>query len=306
MHQPRIGHLSVPPVGLGCNSLGTWADEGTSIRIVHAALDAGATFLDTADYYGGGRSEEMLGRALADRRDRAVLATKFGLWDASPPHARAHPAFVRQSLQASLQRLDTDHVDLYQLHFPDPATPIEDTLGVLLDLVDEGLVSEIGVCNTPAEDLATWNGIASVQDEWSLLRRGIETDVVPVAAKLGLAIIPYFPLASGVLTGKYGHGEPPPESRLAKAPGLARRYLTTANLDMAARLETWARTQGRELLDLAIAWLTGQPGVATVITGASRAEQVVANVAAGRWELTVDQRAEVAAILDQPDPDDDS
>lgn len=301
----QIGGVDVAPVGVGCNSFGQWTDEASSLAIVDAALDAGANLFDTADYYADGESERLLGRALAGRRDEAIVATKFGLAGQRPGRGRADPAFVRTSLQDSLDRLGTDHVDLYQLHFPDPDTPVDDTMGVLDDLVAEGLVTEVGICNVDADQVDAWVGaatdrvgVATVQNEWSLVRRRIEDGVLDACRRHELAIVPYFPLASGLLTGKYARDTPPPEgSRFAKAPGLGERYLTDANLAAADRLAAWAADHDHSLLDLAISWLAGRPEVATVITGASRPEQIRANVAAGTWQLTSEEYAEVDAVL---------
>ncbi len=303
-----IGPFEVAPVGVGCNSFGQWTDEASSLAIVHAALEAGATFFDTADYYADGASEELLGRALADRRDEAVVATKFGIGGRRPGRGRADPTFVRTSLEASLRRLGMDHVDLYQLHFPDPDTPVEDTMGVLDELVTSGRVRAVGVCNVDAALVDAWVAAATprvrvvaVQNEWSLLRRRIEDQVLGACRDHDLAVIPFFPLASGLLTGKYDRDTPPPDgSRFAKAPGLGDRYLTDRNLDAADRLAEWARDQGHSLLELAISWLAGRPEVGTVITGASRPEQIAANVAAGRWRLTTSQYAEVDELLAGP------
>jgi aryl-alcohol dehydrogenase-like predicted oxidoreductase len=300
----RIGSLPVPAVGVGCNSFGTWADEDTSLAVVDAALDAGAGFFDTADFYGDGRSEEILGKALAGRRDEAVVATKFGIMGGRPGHGRADAAFVRSSAEASLRRLGTDRIDLYQLHYPDPETPLEETVGALSELVDAGLVREIGVCNVTAELVDDWvaaggsrTPLAAVQNEWSVLRRQIEESVVSACERHGVQIIPFFPLASGLLTGKYDRNRPPPpDSRFAKAPGLAKRYLTADALNVVEGLTTFAHDRGHTLLELAISWLATHPQVATVIAGASRPEQVRANVAAAGWPLSEQERAAIDEI----------
>lgn len=258
---------------------------------------------DTADYYGDGRSEEILGRALAGRRDEAVIATKFGIMGGRPGRGRADAAFVRRSLEDSLRRLGTGHVDLYLLHFLDPDTPVAETLEVLADLVDRGVVREVGVCNATAEVVEAWVGAsdelrpAAVQNEWSVVRRRIEDEVLPACRRHGLAVLPYFPLASGLLTGKYRGQALPPDSRFAKAPGLAERYLTPELVAVADELADFAEGQGHTLLELALSWLAGQPGVATVISGASRPEQVHANVAAASWRLGADERAAVDRIV---------
>ena len=301
----RIGALDVPSVGVGCNSFGTWADEEASLALVDAALDAGARLFDTADYYGGGASEEILGRALQGRRDQAIVATKFGIAGGRPGRGRADAAFVAASAEASLRRLGTDWIDLYQLHFPDPDTPPAETLGALQELVDAGTVREVGVCNVDTEQVDAWvsagqeTGVAVqvVQNEWSLLRRRVEDEVLPTCRRHGLAVLPYFPLASGMLTGKYRRDESPPaDTRFAKAPALADRYRTDTAWDVVERLETFAADHGHSLLDLALSWLAGQPEVATVIAGASRPDQVRANVQAATWVLDADECAEVDAI----------
>lgn len=301
----RIGALAVPAVGVGCNSFGTWADETSSRALVDAALDVGANLFDTADYYGDGASEEILGRALGGRRDEAVIATKFGIHGGRPGRGRADAAFVRASAEASLRRLGTDWIDVYQLHFPDPATPPAETLGALQELVTAGMVREIGICNVSADQVDSWVAAAAgtdgavrvVQNEWSLLRRGIEDEVLPACRRHELSVIPYFPLASGMLTGKYRRDvAPAAETRFAKAPGLADRYRTDRAWEVVERLTAFARERGRSLLELAISWLAAQPSVATVISGASRPEQVRQNAAAAGWALTDADLREVDAL----------
>lgn len=300
-----LGQLPVAPVGVGCNSFGQWADEANSIAIVDAALDVGASVFDTADYYADGESERLLGRALAGRRDSAVVATKFGIGGGRPGRGRADREFIEASLQASLRRLGMDHVDLYQLHFPDPDTPVDDTMEVLVDLVEAGSVREVGVCNVDPDLVDAWAAAASadarivaVQNEWSLVRRRIEDGVVAACRRHDIGIIPFFPLASGLLTGKYDRSSTPPaDSRFAKAPALGDRYLTEENLDAVDRLTAWARDHGHSILELAISWLVGRDEVATVITGASRPDQIRANVAAGTWHLTKDDYREVDDLL---------
>lgn len=312
----RIGQLEVPAVGVGCNAFGQWTDEASALAVVDAALDAEAAFFDTADYYADGGSEELLGHALRGRRHEAVVATKFGMWGLGPKTNRADPAFVAESAVASLRRLGTDHIDLYQLHYPDPRTPIADTVGALEALVQAGTVREVGVCNVTAELVEEWAAaatptvrLASVQNEWSLLRRGVEASVAPAALRHGIAVLPFFPLANGLLTGKYGRDRPVPEgSRFAKVGFLADRYLTNAHLEQVERLAAFAEARGRTVLELAISWLTGRPEVPTVIAGASGPDQVHANVAAAGWLLDESERAEVDALLNEtaapaPTPD---
>jgi aryl-alcohol dehydrogenase-like predicted oxidoreductase len=300
MDTRTIGSLTVSVVGLGCNNFGRRVDEDGTRRVVDASLDAGVTFFDTADIYGGTRSETFLGRILDGRRDRIVLATKFGM-EVAPDKVGAAPDYVRRALRDSLERLQTDHVDLYQLHEPDPAVPIADTLAVLADLVRGGLVREIGCSNfTAAQEREAAGAVAegaarfvSVQNELSLLERADETDGLAGAAEHGLAYIPYFPLASGVLTGKYRRGEPPP-------PGTRLSFYDETvgdkEFDRVDALTRFAAERGRTLLELAIGWLLSLGPVASVITGATRPEQIEANVAASTWRLSVEELAAVAAL----------
>ncbi len=303
METRRIGSLEVSAVGLGCNNFGSRLDYRGTEAVVHAALDAGITFLDTADIYGGTRSEEFLGRALKGRRDRAVLATKFGM--AVDDHRKgADPAYVKQACEDSLHRLRTDRIDLYQLHRPDPATPIADTLGALNDLVRSGKVREIGCSYFSAQQLreakaAAGNGaaFASVQNEYSLLTREPEREVLVECERLGIAFIPYYPLASGLLTGKYRADRPAPShTRLATNQDWNQRFRTDRNLRAVEALARLAEARGHTLLELAISWLLRRPGVASVIGGAMSAEQVRANVAAADWHLTEGELAEVDRV----------
>ena len=300
MDTRTIGSLTVSIVGLGCNNFGRRVDEDGTRRVVDASLDAGVTFFDTADIYGGTRSETFLGGILAGRRDRIVLATKFGM-EVAPDKVGAAPDYVRRALHDSLERLQIDHVDLYQLHEPDPTVPIADTLAVLDELVREGLVREIGCSNfTAAQEReaaeAVVDGSArfvSVQNELSLLERADETDGLAGAAEQGLAYIPYFPLASGVLTGKYRRGEPPP-------PGTRLSFYDETigddEFDRLDALKRFAEERERTLLELAIGWLLSLGPVASVITGASRPEQIEANVAASTWRLSAAELAAVSAL----------
>lgn len=295
MDTRRIGSLEVSVVGLGCNNFGRRIDEGRTREVVEAALDEGITLFDTADNYGDGKSEEFLGRILQGRRERVVLATKFG--GMRPDLGReggASPAYVREAVEASLRRLQTDRIDLYQLHVPDAETPIADTLGALDELVREGKVREIGCSNfdagqlREADEVAAAGGgarFASVQNELSLLERADLDDTLPEAARLGLAYLPYFPLASGLLSGKYRRGEAPPAgTRIAGwDAGDTEEALSDATFDRIERLTAFAEGRGRSLLDLAFAWLLAQGPVASVIAGATSAAQVRANVAAGSW-----------------------
>ena len=307
MRTRSIGSLTVSVVGLGCNNFGRRLDLDETKSVVDAALSAGVTFLDTADVYGGTDSEAFLGRVLAGRRDEVVLATKFGAPSADNELSGARPETVRAALEASLRRLRVDHVDLYQLHFPDPDVPIADTLGALGEAVDAGLVKEIGCSNMSAEQLAEAEAAAeehgtprfvSVQNEYSLLRREAEAEVLPACERLDIAFLPYFPLLSGILTGKYRKGRPLPEGTRIRGNERWESLLTDELLDVVERLAEVAESHGRELIDLAFAYLLAQPQVASVIAGATKPEQVRRNVQAGAWELDADQLAEVRSILD--------
>lgn len=301
MENRRIGSLAVTTVGLGCNNFGMRLEYDATEAVVHAALDAGLNFFDTADIYGRTRSEEFLGRALRGRRDDVVIATKFGARVDDQRHG-ANPAYVRQAVDDSLQRLGTDRIDLYQLHQPDSATPIAETLGALDELVRAGKVREIGCSNfSPAQlreaHAASPPGAArfvSVQNEYNLLHREPEREVLAACERLGLAFIPYFPLASGLLTGKYKQGMPAPEGTRLSHPWAANRFLTKERLAMADSLRHFAESRGHSLLELAMSWLLRPPIVASVIAGATTAEQVRENVrAAETWRLTEAELAEV-------------
>lgn len=291
-------------VGLGCNNFGMRISAAEAKAVVDAALDVGVNCFDTAESYGDGASEEYLGAALAGRRDRAVIATKWG-GRGSVEHP-GRPAAVRASLEASLARLGTDHVDHYQLHRPDPTTPIADTLGVLAELRAEGKVREIGCSNFTAEQLdeaaaaAVEAGLppfASVQNHYSLLTRDPESNgVLDACARHGIAFVPYFPLEAGVLTGKYRRGEALPEgSRLAAWGARGEGFLGDDRLARVAALSDWVAERGHTILDLAMSWLVSNPQVATVISGATKPEQVRANVAAAGWALTTAERAALDA-----------
>ncbi len=303
METRRIGSLEVSVVGLGCNNFGRRLDADATAEVVRAALDAGITFFDTADIYGFGRSEEFLGRALGARRADIVLATKFGM-KMDDERQGAHPAYVRRAAEDSLRRLGTDHIDLYQLHRPDPSVPIADTLGALAELVREGKVREIGCSQFSAEQLREARSAArpggarfvSVQNEYSLLHREPEREVIPECEREGLAFIPYFPLASGLLTGKYRKGQPVPKGTRLSEGGSYARLLSERNLDVVEALIRFAESRGHTLLDLAISWLASRPAVASVICGATKPEQVRANAGAASWRLVDEELAEVDAI----------
>ncbi|HEU4629592.1 MAG TPA: aldo/keto reductase [Gemmatimonadaceae bacterium] len=302
MHTRHIGSLEVSVVGLGCNNFGRRIDEAATHAVVQAALDAGITFFDTADIYGSTLSEQYLGRALGARRREVVLATKFGM-KVDERRRGAHPDYVRQACEDSLRRLGTDYIDLYQLHEPDPAVPIADTLGALDELVRAGKVREIGCSNFDAVQLREAEvavrshaaRFVSVQNEYSLLQREPERAVLAECVRAGLAFIPYFPLASGLLTGKYRRGEPPPAgSRIAG--GANRNKFTDENLAHVERLRAYAESRGHTLLELAFSWLLTREPVASVIAGATKPEQVRANVAAAGWQLSAEELAEVDRI----------
>lgn len=296
METRKIGSLEVPVVGLGCNNFGGRLDQEGTARVLDAALDHGVVFWDTADLYGGAKSEEFMGNLIGDRRERIVLATKFGHSSGPTPDA-ARPEKLREALEASLRRLKTDRIDLYQLHVPNPSVPIAETLGALDDLVKEGKLREIGGSNFDAKLLEEADQAAkdarfvSVQNEYSLLKRDDETDALPACKRLGLAYIPYFPLASGLLTGKYRKDRPHPSGTR-----LAEDKVDEAKLDKVERLAVWAEGHGKTLLDLAFAYLLSEETVASVIAGATKPEQVAANAAAGSWRLTSEQRHEVAGL----------
>jgi aryl-alcohol dehydrogenase-like predicted oxidoreductase len=295
----------VSVVGLGCNNFGMRVDEQGTRAVVDAALDVGVTIFDTADAYGKGLSEEYLGKALEGRRERAVLATKFGnplSDDESLPGGS--PEYIRKAVRASLARLRTDWIDLYQYHRPDDVTPIEDTLGALNELVEEGTVRFIGSSNFDAAQIDEadriaaehgWARFVSAQNEYSLLRRDVERELLPTCERLRIGFLPYFPLASGLLTGKYRRGEPPPEgTRLA---GRQER-LTPEVFDRVEALERYAEERGVTLLNAAIGGLLAQPAVASVIAGATKPEQVRANAAAGEWQPSEEDVRELHAVLD--------
>lgn len=280
--------LRVSRVGLGCNNFGGRLGLDETRTVVDAALEAGVTFFDTAEIYGdGGGSERLLGEVLEGRRDQVVLATKFA-WE--PGDGLAAPESIRRSIEGSLERLRTDHIDLYYLHRPDPEIPVGDTLGALDELVQAGKVRAIGCSNFSAEQLADADRVAReqgtarftvLQNHYNLLRRDDDEDVLPLCRELGVAYIPYFPLASGLLTGKYRRGQPAPEGAR-----LAGREIEETQFDCVEALASFAEERGHTLHELAIAALASTPGIASVIAGATKPEQVRANAAAASWELS--------------------
>jgi aryl-alcohol dehydrogenase-like predicted oxidoreductase len=298
----QIGSLSVSVIGLGTNNFGFTMAEEDVLPVVDAALEAGINFFDTADSYL--TSEERCRKALGSRRDDIVLATKFGSQVNADIPGGAAGSYIRQAVERSLRHLGTDRIDLYQLHKPDESVPIAETLGVLNELVAEGKVLEIGCSNFSAAQLreaevAAGSGakFVSVQNNYSLLERADETDALPVCAELGLAYLPYFPLASGLLSGKYRRGAEVLEGTRVQKWAMADRVLTDANFDILERLEGWAEARGHSLLDLAFAWLLATSEVASVIAGATSPDQVKANAAAGSWELSIEEASEVRNLV---------
>ncbi len=303
METRRIGSLEVSVVGLGCNNFGGRLDAEQTASVVDAALDAGINFLDTADIYGRMQSEVYLGQALRGRRDRVVLASKFGM-AVGNPRVNARPEYVRQACDDSLRRLGVDHLDLYQLHRPDPSVPIAETLGALNELVRAGKVREIGCSNFSAAqlreaDAAVQAGGArfvSVQNEYSMVHREPEGGVLQECERLGIAFIPFFPLASGLLTGKYRLGKPIPQQGRLAEPRFA-ELRSEENLRLVERLVAFAEARGHTILELAFGWLLTRPTVASVIAGATKPEQVRGNASAAGWRLSEEDLAELDGIL---------
>ena len=309
METRTIGSLKVSLVGLGCNNFGMRADEERSTAVVHAALDAGITFFDTADIYGGTLSEEYLGRALAGRRDEVVVATKFGSQvGGDPAQSGAGARWITEAAEASLRRLGTDHIDLYQQHVPDDTVPLEETLEALDRLVQAGKVLQIGNSNFSAEQIAAadalsrehgWARFVSAQNQFSLVSTRARRDVIPACVEHGLGFLPYFPLGSGLLSGKYRRATPPPAgTRLSTMPeDRAASVLSEHNFDRVEALTAFAEGRGHTILELAFAWLAAQPALASIIAGATSPDQIRANAAAVDWPLTADDLAEVDSIL---------
>ena len=301
--------LRVSAIGLGCNNFGGRIDLETTCKVVHEALDLGITLFDTADTYGErGGSESYLGQILGDRRKEVVLATKFGMpMDDIGVKVGASRRYIMAEVEQSLLRLRTDWIDLYQVHQPDVRTPIEETLRALDDLIQAGKVRYVGCSNFPAWQVAEahWtarncgiNGFVSCQDEYSLLVRNVEAELIPVAEQYHLGLLPYFPLASGLLTGKYQRNMPMPENaRLTNTQRLADRYLTSRNWACVDRLTTFTAERGHTLLELAFSWLLSRRPVSSVIAGATRPEQLRQNVKAGEWALDPDELAAIDEII---------
>jgi aryl-alcohol dehydrogenase-like predicted oxidoreductase len=304
--------LVVSVVGLGCNNFGRRLDTDATRAVVDTAMEAGITLLDTADSYGGaGRSEEILGEVLAGRRDQVVLATKFGHRNVDMGYgpaagAKGGRSYIMRAVEQSLRRLRTDYIDLYQLHTPDPVTPIEETLTALGELVTQGKVRYIGHSNFSGWQLAEAVGVArelgtaafiSAQNQWSLLERESEAEVVPAAVHYGLGVLPYFPLANGLLTGKVRRGQQPPEgSRLASR----RDYITDQRLDKVEALIGWANEHSLTVLDVAIGGLAAQPGCSSVIAGATSGDQVKANAEAAAWLPSAEELTDLDRIVPAP------
>jgi aryl-alcohol dehydrogenase-like predicted oxidoreductase len=310
MELRRLGTsgLKVSAVGLGCNNFGMRIDQAQTQAVVDAALEAGITLFDTADIYGGSKSEVFLGEALKGKRNKAVIATKF----ANPMGEGAYlkggsRRYIVSAVEASLKRLQTDHIDLYQMHVPDADTPIEETLRALDDLVRDGKVLYLGNSNFTGWQIADAEWISrtskldrfvSAQNLFSLLERGAAKEVLPACDHFGLGFLPFFPLASGLLTGKYKRGEAAPEgTRLAAWGARGQAALSERNLDRVEKLEAWASDQGHTLLELAFAWLLAHPAVSSVIAGATSPEQVHANAAAASWTLSAQDRDEVTKLI---------
>jgi aryl-alcohol dehydrogenase-like predicted oxidoreductase len=301
--------LRVSAVGVGCNNFGMKLDEAGTGAVINAAIEAGITLFDTADMYGArGGSETHMGAVLGAKRKDIVLASKFGMdMDDSGRKRGGSRRYIMSAVEDSLRRLRTDWLDLYQLHQPDLLTPIDETLRALDDLVRSGKVRYIGCSNLPAwqmveahfaAELANIGGFTSAQEEYNLLNRSIEKDVLPVARKYGFGLLPYFPLASGLLTGKYKRDAMPEGARLTAMPKFANRtYVTDANFAKVEALDAFAKDHGHTLLELAFGWLLAEPATSSVIAGATRPEQIASNVAAAGWKLSADEKAAVDAIV---------
>jgi aryl-alcohol dehydrogenase-like predicted oxidoreductase len=298
--------LEVSAVGLGGNNFGGRIDFAATNRVVHKAIDLGINLIDTADSYGDkGGSEEWLGKILGEKRKQIVLATKFGL-PMDGELGGASRRYIMHAVEASLKRLNTHWIDLYQLHRPDPQTPIEETLRALDDLIQQGKVRFIGCSNLSAQQVAEAQATAqqhglsafvSCQDEYSMLVRNVERELVPTAKALGLGLLPYFPLASGLLSGKYKRGAPlPPGSRLSKIARHAQRFASERNWRIVGELEAFAARRGHTLLELAFSWLLRDEVVASVIAGATTPQQVEQNVRAAGWKLSAEDLAEIDRI----------
>lgn len=303
-----VKDLNLPRIGIGCNAFGARVDAERVTEIVDTAIEQGAAFFDTADVYGFGASEELLGAALRGRRDAAIVATKFGMdvqgINGPDDGRRGSAAYVRASVDASLRRLGIDHLDLYQFHTPDRETPIDETLGALNELIEAGKVRAIGCSNLRAWEVvdADWRArnagtarFVTAQNEYSLYNRSAEEELLPACVSLDVGVLPYFPLAYGLLTGKYRRGAAAPEGSRLAGKGQAQR-LERADWDRIEALQKFADDRDLSMLQVALGGLAAQPAVASVIAGVTRPEQVAANVEAGAWTPTADELAELNAL----------
>ena len=310
MEYRRLGQTGtrVSVVGIGCNNFGMRIDQAATSAVVGAAIDCGINFFDTADVYGGaGKSEEYLGKALGGKRSEVVLASKFGapMGDGELQKG-ASRRYIFKAVEASLKRLGTDYIDLYQLHLPDTETSIEETLGALDDLVSQGKIRYIGNSNFSGWQIAdadwsarsgSMNRFVTAQNQYNLLDRRVEREVIPSCVRFGLGVLPYFPLASGLLTGKYRRGEQAPDgTRLAAWGERGAKALSDDNFEVLDKLTAFAADHGKSLLELAMSWLVCKPVISSVIAGATNPEQVVANANAAQWRLTAEQSAEIDRI----------
>jgi aryl-alcohol dehydrogenase-like predicted oxidoreductase len=309
MEYGRLGNsgLLVSKIGLGTNNFGGRSNFEQTRAVIERALEQGITLFDTADVYSMGKSEEFIGTVLGKRRHEVVIATKFGIPMGESPYIRGTSRrYIMQAVEASLARLQTDYIDLYQFHRPDPQTPIAESLQALEDLVQQGKVRYIGECNFAGWQIADaqWTArtehltrLISAQHDYSLLNREAQKEVLPAARAMGLGVLPFYPLAAGFLTGKYRKGVMPEGARLTNAPGgRATAILTDRNFELLEKWENFARERGHSMTELAMAWLLGQPEVGSVIAGATRPEQVDQNVAAGQWQLSTADTKELAEI----------
>lgn len=313
MQYRQLGNsgVRVSVIGLGTNRFGSKLDQSGVNDAIDVAIDLGINFIDTADTYAGGKSEETLGNAIKGRWDRFVLATKVRSKTGQGPNdygaSRYH---IMNGVEASLRRLQSDHIDLYQIHSWDETTPIEETLRALDDLVSSGKVRYVGASNFAAWQLAeanllaemhNWAPFVSIQSHYHMLERGVEREVLPYCKKRNVGFIPYFPLAGGFLTGKYRRGQPPPPGSRGESSEYVQRYMTDENYTRIEKLSTWAEERGRSLAELAQAWLLAQPQVCSVITGLTRVEHLQQNVTAADWELTASEVEVVNQILEELD-----
>lgn len=309
MNYRQLGRsgLRVSVVGLGTNRFGGKVDEKGVADIIHAALDRGLNFIDTADIYTGGQSEETIGKAIAKRRDEVILATKVGMKVGDGPNdVGASRQRIMAGVEASLRRLKTDYIDLYQIHRFDPHTPAEETMRALDDLVRSGKVRYIGASNYAAWQLCRandvaeafgWSSFVSVQPHYHMLERSIEAELVPYCEAFGVGIIPYYPLAGGFLTGKYRRNEAPPAGSRGESSEYVQKYFTDHNFDVLERLQAFAAERGKSMVELAIAWLLARPQVASVIAGVTSLSQLESNLKASEWELSPSEVEELETIL---------